>query len=107
MNVRAYLIGLLVFVSSGAGAQSTAGSIFGHGPAGASVTAVSSNGSQRHATINSSGRYSLTPLPMGTYTVKLEKDGKLVDTMKNVPIVVGRGREVDFACENDKCDAGS
>lgn len=107
MKVRFIFVSLLAMAASVAGAQGTAGSIFGHGPAGGSVTAVSSTGAQRHAEINGRGRYSLSPLPMGTYTVTLDKDGKTVDTRKNISVVVGRGLQVDFACENDKCEAGS
>ena len=106
MKVRLMFVGLLAVAASVAGAQGTAGSIFGHGPAGGSVTATSSTGAQRHAVINGRGRYSLTPLPLGSFSVSLEKDGKAVDTRKNVNVVVGRGLQVDFACENDKCEEG-
>jgi hypothetical protein len=67
--------------------------------------ATSSTGAQRHATINSKGRYTLTPVPMGTYSVTLQKDSKVLDTRKNVGITVGRGMEVDFACPSDNCTA--
>lgn len=87
-------------------AQGTTASIFGHGPAGATVTAQSSTGGERHTTINKSGRYKLLSVPMGTYTVILEKDDKAIDTRKNIPLTVGRGAQIDFACENDKCEAG-
>lgn len=85
--------------------QGTTGSIFGHGPAGGTVTARSDIGAARHGTINDSGRYRLSNVPMGTYTVTLEKDEKTLDTRKNITITVGRGAQVDFACENDNCEA--
>jgi hypothetical protein len=88
-------------------AQGTTASMFGQGPAGGIVTAKSDTGAQRHATISGSGRYKISPIPMGTYTVTLEKDGKVVDTRNKITLTVGKGAEVDFACENDKCDAGS
>lgn len=88
-------------------AQGTTASMFGQGPAGGLVTAKSNTGAARHATIGDNGRYKITPVPMGTYTITLEKDGKVVDTRKNISLTVGKGAEVDFACENDKCDAGS
>ena len=99
-------VALGVVAASGAPAhgQGTTGSIFGHGPAGATVTARSSTGAQRHGTINDSGRYRLSSVPMGTYTITLEKEEKVIDTRKDVSITVGRGAEVDFACENDDCD---
>lgn len=106
MKVRFLFVSLLAAAASVAGAQGTAGSIFGHGPAGGSVTATSTTGAQRHAEINGRGRYTLTPLPMGRYTVTLDKDGKTVDTRKDIPVLVGRGSQIDFACENDKCEAG-
>lgn len=88
-------------------AQGTTASMFGQGPAGGLVTARSSTGAQRHATIGDNGRYKISPIPMGTYTVTLEKDGKVVDTRGNITLTVGKGAEIDFACENDKCSTGS
>lgn len=88
-------------------AQGTTASMFGQGPAGGLVTARSDTGAQRHATISESGRYKISPIPMGTYTVTLEKDGKVVDTRNKISLTVGKGAEVDFACENDKCATGS
>ncbi|HEX8777998.1 MAG TPA: carboxypeptidase-like regulatory domain-containing protein, partial [Rhodanobacter sp.] len=61
------------------------------------------NGLHRHVTVDASGRYSLRNLPMATYTVSLQKDGKIVDTRANIPVTVGRGAEVDFACPEDHC----
>jgi Carboxypeptidase regulatory-like domain len=98
---------LFANVVAPAHAQGTTASMFGQGPAGGLVTAKSDTGAQRHATISESGRYRISPIPMGTYTVTLEKDGKVVDTRNKISLTVGKGAEVDFACENDKCDAGS
>lgn len=88
-------------------AQGTTASMFGQGPAGGVVTARSDTGAQRHATIGDNGRYKISPIPMGTYTVTLEKDGKVTDTRNKITLTVGKGAEVDFACENDKCSSGS
>jgi len=104
-RVLAACFALATFVSVPAFAQGTAGRIFGHGPAGAEVLAVSTTGAQRHVTINDKGRYSIAPAPMGTYTVSLQKDDKVLDTRKNIGITVGRGAEVDFACPEDNCSA--
>lgn len=98
-------IGIGAVAFAPAQGQGTTGSIFGHGPAGATVTARSATGVARHDTINESGRYRLNNVPMGTYTVTLEKDDKAVDTRKNIGITVGRGAQIDFACENDDCEA--
>ncbi|MGE7136745.1 carboxypeptidase-like regulatory domain-containing protein [Luteibacter sp. NPDC031894] len=104
---------IAVLIAMGVGAvafapaqgQATTGSIFGHGPAGATVTAKSITGVQRRGTINDSGRYRLSNVPVGTYTVTLDKEEKTVDTRKNIGITVGRGAQIDFACENDQCEA--
>lgn len=86
-----------------ASAQSTGGQIFGQGPAGATVSVHSNSGAHRHVTIKDDGRYTIRSLPLGTYSVSLEKDGKDVDTRRNIPLSVGRGAEVDFACPQDQC----
>lgn len=90
-----------------ASAQSTTAHIFGQAPAGETVLAQSSNGLHRHVTVDAKGRYNLRNLPMSTYTVSLQKDGKIVDTRANIPVTVGRGAEVDFACPDDHCAAAS
>jgi hypothetical protein len=115
IGYRTFLLGvatsavvtLLATAGAPAQAQGTTASMFGQGPAGAVVTAKSDTGAQRHATISDSGRYKISPIPMGTYTVILEKDGKVLDTRNKISLTVGKGAEVDFACENDKCAADS
>jgi len=89
---------------TGAHAQATTGSIFGQAPAGATVTVHSSTGLTRHVTVDAKGRYRIA-VPVSVYTVMLEKDGKTTDTRTNIPLTVGRGMEVDFACPNDQCAA--
>jgi hypothetical protein len=86
-------------------AQSTTSAIFGHAPAGEIVTAASSGGLHRHATVNKQGRYKIGPLPVGDYTVTLEKDGNVVGTHPPISLLVGQNAQVDFACPNDQCAA--
>jgi surface antigen len=86
-------------------AQSTTSTVFGHAPAGEVVTATGETGLHRHGSVNSQGRYKLGSLPMGAYTVTLEKDGKAVDTRHNISLLAGQNAEVDFACPNDHCEA--
>ncbi|WP_233843393.1 carboxypeptidase-like regulatory domain-containing protein [Dyella sp. 2HG41-7] len=86
-------------------AQDTSATIFGHAPAGETVTASSATGSHHHKMVNSDGRYKFGSLPPGDYTVTLEKDGQTVDTRSNIPLIVGHNAEIDFACPNDKCAA--
>jgi hypothetical protein len=104
--VTSTVVTLLATAAAPARAQGTTASMFGQGPAGGIVTAKSDTGAQRHATISDSGRYKISPIPMGTYSITLEKDGKVLDTRNKITLTVGKGAEVDFACENDKCAAG-
>lgn len=90
---------------STASAQSTAGAVFGKAPAGYSVAVRSdTTGAGRTVTVDSSGRYSARELPTGTYTVTLKQGGQDVAKHLNVPVVVGRGIQVDFNCGEIKCD---
>lgn len=84
-------------------AQSQTGALFGQAPAGDTITASSSAGLHRHATVKANGHYSISPLPAGDYTVTLEKDGNTVDTRSNIALLAARGAEVDFPCPNDQC----
>lgn len=90
--------------SAGAHAQGTMASIFGQAPAGAIVNLGSATGLHRHVTVDATGHYRLA-LPVSVYVVTLEKEGKTVDTRSNIPLTVGRGMEIDFACPNDQCAA--
>ena len=101
--LAACILGLSAITA--AHAQSTTGSIFGFGPAGSTVTAASDTGAHRKTTINDKGRYSLRRLPLGKYTVTLERDGKVVDTRVHIPIAVDGSAEVDFFCPHDQCAA--
>nr|WP_063570945.1 TonB-dependent receptor [Luteibacter rhizovicinus] len=96
---RALAAALAVAISSGAMAQSTTGSLFGQAPAtaGASVTVTSDTGLSRDVQLDERGRYSAGQLPLGTYTVALKVDGKVVDTRQNITLKVGAGTEVSFA----------
>src|SRR5579859_8208752 len=78
-------------------AQSTTGTIFGQAEAGETVTVTGSTGISRSATVDASGRYRISNLPLGTYSVTLQKNGAAVDTRNNVAITVNAGTEVSFA----------
>lgn len=89
---------------STASAQSTTGSVFGKAPAGYAVSVRSATtGAGRTVHVDSAGRYSARELPNGAYTVTLEENGQAVAKHLNVPVVVGRGVEVDFDCSKIKC----
>ncbi len=86
-------------------AQSTSGMIHGQAPAGDVIVAKSTSGMHRKITVGDSGKYKLRNLPLGVYSVTLMKDGKVVDKYHRVPLTVGRGMEVNFACPHDHCEA--
>ncbi|HUH56275.1 MAG TPA: carboxypeptidase-like regulatory domain-containing protein, partial [Rhodanobacter sp.] len=66
--------------------QATTGSIFGQVPAGngETVTVRSTSGVTRQVAVDPSGRYDIGSLPLGSYTVTLQRDGKDVDSRSNV-----------------------
>ncbi len=79
--------------------QATTGSIFGTAPvaSGETVVVTGGNGTNRSVSVDASGRYTVSGLPVGSYTVTLKKDGETVATRDNVYISVGGGTEVPFA----------
>jgi hypothetical protein len=80
-------------------AQSTTGTIFGQAPAGTNevVTITGTTGVSRQVPVDATGRYRAGNLPLGTYTVSLQRDGTTVETRNNVNTIVGQGTEVSFA----------
>ncbi|MDQ1093945.1 outer membrane receptor protein involved in Fe transport [Xanthomonas sacchari] len=78
-------------------AQSTTGSIYGVAPAGATITVQSDTGLTRTVPVDSAGRFNIGSLPVGTYTVTLNKDGQAVDSRKGIGLRVSSGTEVSFA----------
>ncbi|MDO1528552.1 carboxypeptidase-like regulatory domain-containing protein [Fulvimonas sp. R45] len=101
----AIVIGACVAAGSTAvDAQSTTGTVFGKAPTGYAV-AVHSNttGTTRTVHVSSRGRYSIRELPVGVYSVTLENSGNAVAKHLNVPVVVGRGIQVDFDCAKIHC----
>jgi len=92
--------GLLVaFGANTAHAQSTTSSIFGHVPVqpGETVSVRNSTGLTRTVSVDSQGRYNATQLPIGTYSVSLIHDGKVVQTRDNVLLQVGVGADISFS----------
>ena len=88
-------------VSGVAFGQATTGNITGQAEAGDTVTITSATGLNRQVTVDASGRYSATNLPVGSYTVTLQKGGSTVDTRKDVTLTVGSTTEVSFASANN------
>ncbi|HZV39260.1 MAG TPA: TonB-dependent receptor [Pseudoxanthomonas sp.] len=84
--------------------QSTVGSIYGQVPAGEGQSIVIHNtatGATREIAVGSNGRYTAGQLPVGTYTVTLQRDGKAVQTQENVVLRVGQGENVSFSGGGD------
>jgi hypothetical protein len=77
--------------------QATTGSIFGSAPAGETVVVTSSSGVQRTVTVDASGHYTITNLPVGSYTVTLRQGDQTVATRENVTVKVSSGAEVSFS----------
>lgn len=79
-------------------AQSSTGSIFGSAPIAAGETVLVQNeaGFSREVPVDAKGRYATAPLPLGTYTVSLKRDGTTLDSRNNVRLIVGAATQVSF-----------
>ncbi|MEY2168020.1 MULTISPECIES: TonB-dependent receptor [unclassified Rhodanobacter] len=89
----------LGLVGTGAIAQQASGSIFGQvtGQHGGTVSIRNVNtGFERSIPVDSAGRYRITSLPIGTYTVTLQDNGQAVSTRENVLVNIAGGVEVSF-----------
>ena len=84
--------------ASGVQAQTTTGAIYGNVPGGTGTTVLVQNesGMSRTVPVDASGRYNVSNLPVGTYTVTLQRDGQTVDSRRNVTVLVGGGIDVSF-----------
>lgn len=95
----ALTVALGLCFSSGAYAQSNAaGSIFGSG-ADPGATVVIQNldtGLTREVTVDASGRYNATALPIGRYRVTLREGDRVEAVRENVAVNIGGGSEVSF-----------
>lgn len=90
--------------SSAARSAETAGRVFGHAQAGVTILARSDDfGIQRKVTVNAKGRYLITKLPIGNYSVTLIENGQPRILHRNVPVMVDSGSRVDFECAQGRC----
>ena len=98
---RTALAIVLTSVIGAAAAQSTTGSLFGNAPsaAGATITVQNESGLKRSVPVDANGRYNLGSLPVGKYSISLERDGQVIDKRENVLLRVGAGTEVSFGSE--------
>lgn len=99
-NALTAALALSLGVTSLAYGQATTSSIFGTAPASAGETVKVVNnqtGLTREVAVDSTGHYSATNLPIGTYTVSLMSNGQPVATKGDVEVNVGAGASVPFA----------
>ena len=96
---RSALSAVLFSIVGAAAAQSTTGTLHGSaaGSEGATVVAQSDSGLTRTATIDAQGRYSFGALPVGRYSIRLQRDGRIIEQQDNVQLRVGGGTDVSFA----------
>jgi hypothetical protein len=87
--------------TGGAFAQATTGTIYGSVPVAAneSIQITGGAGFNRTISVGPSGRYSIT-LPVGTYTVSLLRDGRVVQSKSNVTPAAAGAVVVDFTSGN-------
>ncbi len=77
--------------------QSVVGAIFGQAAANSTVVVQNvDTGLTRTLTVDSSGRYRASSLPIGKYKVTLQQDGTAVSTRDNVMVNIAGGTEVSF-----------
>ncbi|HVR82293.1 MAG TPA: TonB-dependent receptor [Luteimonas sp.] len=102
-------LALSVCFMPGVQAQSNAtGTIFGSGQPGATVVVESlDTGVTRQISVDSSGRYRATALPIGRYKVTLQRDGQALATQEDVSVLLGTGSEVSFGSDNAVQTLGS
>lgn len=93
-----------VAASAAVQAQATSGDIFGHAPAGETILVQSTTmGLQREGKVDAKGRYDISHLPFGNYTVTLKQNGQPIARHLNVGVLAGRGSRIDFNCVAGKC----
>ncbi|HLI18590.1 MAG TPA: TonB-dependent receptor plug domain-containing protein [Rhodanobacteraceae bacterium] len=78
--------------------QATTGTIYGKVPSatGETIQITGGAGFNRTISVGPSGQYSIT-LPVGTYTVSLLQDGKVVQSKNNITPAAAGAVEVDFS----------
>jgi len=84
-------IALGMCVAGGVQAQSTTGSVYGTVPANTTVVISNNSGLSRTVTADESGRYNISSLPVGKYTIEAQGLGK-----REVTVTVGTGVFVPF-----------
>ncbi|MBB3227588.1 outer membrane receptor protein involved in Fe transport [Luteibacter sp. Sphag1AF] len=89
---------MLVALVDGVVAQSTSGSIYGQVKAseGDVVRVDNGSGIVRETSVDARGRYTVSQLPLGTYSVSVSHAGTVIQSRDNVALRVGSGVDVSF-----------
>lgn len=61
----------------------------------------------RKTTVDNSGRYSFTNLPLGAYSITLQRDGAVIDKRDNINLVVNASTDVSFASTSNAKSLGA
>src|SRR5688500_134455 len=93
----ALTVALGLCFAGGVQAQSTTGSIFGtvQGGEGSTVVVSNNSGFSRTIPVDASGRFNASTLPVGNYTVTVQRGGQVVGT-RTVTVRAGAGADVSF-----------
>jgi len=92
----ALTVALGLCFAGGVQAQSTTGSIYGTAGEGSTVVVKNDAGLTRTVAVDASGRYTITSLPVGSYTVEVSSGGKVVSS-RTVTVRAGAGAEASDA----------
>ena len=85
-------------------ANETTGRVVGRAPAGATVLVRNAEfGIQHQIEVNRKGRYVVSWLPIGVYTVTVVDNGQPLIQHPSVQVFVDRGSRVDFNCTYGRC----
>ena len=96
------------FIQSVQAQSNSTGTIFGSGKPGSTVVVESLDTRvTRQISVDSSGRYRATALPVGHYKVTLQQDGKAMATQDDVSVLLGTGSEVSFGSDSSIQTLGS
>jgi hypothetical protein len=96
----ALTVALGLCFAGGVQAQSTTGTIYGTAGQGATVSVQNQSGLSRTVAADADGRYTIGTLPVGTYTVTVQRDGQTVGT-RTVVVRAGSGSDASFVGSGD------
>jgi hypothetical protein len=102
----ALTVALGLCFAGGVQAQSTTGTIYGNAGQGATVSVQNQSGLSRTVTADADGRYNVGTLPVGSYTVTVQRDGQTIGT-RTVVVRAGAGSDASFVSGGDATTLGT